>query len=626
MRTESYPASSKWPSATRERPCPKCGKVNRCRIAPDDLAGICWRSGASDVWHDDNGQHNGNGQHRRADPPPTRPKPTFISAEKAIEAACPRGGKLIYVKTYPRDAMRVARFAMPDGEKEFRPVHPVANGWAIGDPPGLLPLYRGDELPEDGPIIVVEGEKCADLARELGLAAVASAHGSKSPHKSEWQPLAGRDVWILPDADQPGEKYAQAVARILANVSCVVKIVRLPGLAEGEDIEQFDAAIGAQPEATRAEIQRLASEAEVYSLPMPDWTTAEPDAPILPTFTSARELCKGNPPMNPCVIDGLLRLREIGNAISVSKGNKSWLMMQLAVSVASGRMFLGKFPVARGDVLIIDNELHKNTLANRLPKVAAAMGIAWDEIADHIFIESLRGRLRDIHALRPFFNAIEPGRFTLIILDALYRLLPPGCDENSNANMASVYNAIDGYTERLGAAVFLVHHSSKGSQSGKSVTDTGAGAGSQSRACDTHFILRPHEEDGCAVVDAAVRSFPPIEPFCLRWNFPIWTLADDLDPDKLRQAKPRKKAEPIEAPEPWTAEKFATAFLTGEPKTEATICAEAVGPDLSERKAKLLLRAACESGKGFKWESTDRKKPIRYANREPNLTEIGGAK
>jgi hypothetical protein len=123
-----------------------------------------------------------------------------------------------------------------------------------------------------------------------------------------------------------------------------------------------------------------------------------------------------------------------------------------------------------------------------------------------------------------------------------------------------------------------------------------------------------------------VRSFPPIEPFCVRWDFPRWTLADDLDPADLREAKARKKAAPVEAPEPWTAARFAETFLTAEPKTEVMICAEAVGPDLSERKAKLLLRAAVESGKGSKWAAIDRTKPARYANREPNLIESGGVK
>jgi hypothetical protein len=350
------------------------------------------------------------------------------------------------------------------------------------------------------------------------------------------------------------------------------------------------------------------------------------DAPILPTFTSARELCKGSPAMNPPVIHGLLREREIGNAVSISKAGKSWLMNQLAVAVASGAIFLGKFQTERGNVLIVDNELHKSTLANRLPKVAAGMGVPWEEIADHIFVESLRGRLRDIHALAPYFNAIKPGKFSLIILDALYRLLPIGCDENSNADMAAVYNSLDRYAQHVGAAIFIVHHGSKGNQSGKSVVDVGAGAGSQSRAADTHFVLRPHDEDNAVVVDAAVRSFPPIQPFCLRWAFPIWTLADDLDPTQLRESKRKKAAIAEPPPDPWTTGRFAAAFIVAEPKTEAGICADAVGPDLSERKAKRLLRASVDEGLAYRWEFTDRKKPHRFATVEQPVTAIGGVK
>ncbi len=61
-------------------------------------------------------------------------------------------------------------------------------------------------------------------------------------------------------------------------------------------------------------------------------------------------------------------------------------------------------------------------------------------------------------------------------------MLPAGIDENDNAAMSQVYNAIDRYAEMLQASFILVHHSSKGSQSGKSVTDVGSGAGAISRA------------------------------------------------------------------------------------------------------------------------------------------------
>ena len=67
-----------------------------------------------------------------------------------------------------------------------------------------------------------------------------------------------------------------------------------------------------------------------------------------------------------------------------------------------------------------------------------------------------------------------------------------------------------------------MHHATKGNQSDRRVTDVGAGGGAQARAADTHLVLREHEQPNMVVLDAAVRSFPPIEPMTLRWSFPLW--------------------------------------------------------------------------------------------------------
>ena len=65
--------------------------------------------------------------------------------------------------------------------------------------------------------------------RAPGLVATTSAHGAQSPHKSDWSPLAGKDVVILPDHDAPGENYAKAVVRFWpTNPRPRVKIFRLP--------------------------------------------------------------------------------------------------------------------------------------------------------------------------------------------------------------------------------------------------------------------------------------------------------------------------------------------------------------------------------------------------------------
>ncbi|QOJ00577.1 MAG: AAA family ATPase [Phycisphaeraceae bacterium] len=312
-----------------------------------------------------------------------------------------------------------------------------------------------------------------------------------------------------------------------------------------------------------------------------------------PQFISVRQLMAACPALRPPVIDGLLREGETMNLIASPKTGKSWLVLDLAIAVATGRPWLGRFPTVAGDVLIIDNELHGETSANRIPKVAKARGLGTDEFADKVFIRNLRGGLQDIVSLGPYFRAIEPGRFRLIVLDAFYRFLPAGMDENANADMASLYNHIDRYAADLACAFVLIHHSSKGNQSGKSVTDVGAGAGSQSRATDAHLVLRPHEEPDVVVLDAAVRSWPPQESACLRWAFPVWDVADDLDPKRLKVETPRRRqrADRPSPPEDWTPERFVGAFMSGGPALRDEILM-AAAKDLSHAKASSMLKLA----------------------------------
>ncbi len=276
------------------------------------------------------------------------------------------------------------------------------------------------------------------------------------------------------------------------------------------------------------------------------------------------------------VIHGLLRRGETMNVIAPPKSGKSWLVLALAMAVATGRSWLDTFSTVAGDVLLIDNELHPETIAHRIPQVAECLRIGMNEIGHTMHVLPLRGRLRDIFALESFFESIEPGRYALIVLDAFYRCMPRRMDENDNGTMASIYNHVDALAERLECSFVLIHHATKGNQSAKSVADVGAGAGSQSRAADAHLVLRPHEEPNAVVLEAVVRSWPPVEPMVLRWQFPAWVPAPDLDPTLLRSERPKRTkpvAKPPETPEPpaWTMERFVEAFISEEPVPTAVI-------------------------------------------------------
>jgi len=221
------------------------------------------------------------GRPRATTPTPkaTKPKRTWASLQAALGDMTPPGGTLAGKWEYP-SGYAVARYDLPDGSKTFRPMHQTPDGWACGDPEGLLPLYQGDDLPVDGTIYVAEGEKACDAVASVGLPAVTSPHGSASPRKADWTPLAGRDVVILPDNDHPGRKYADTVGEILMSLSppARVKVLELDGLPGGGDMVEWIDADGPMGEKTTEEIvERIRALARRLEWLTPPTTEATPE-------------------------------------------------------------------------------------------------------------------------------------------------------------------------------------------------------------------------------------------------------------------------------------------------------------------------------------------------------------
>ena len=189
---------------------------------------------------------------------------SYPTAKDAIAALEKQHGKRSALWTYHNaggDPVGVVvRWELPGGKKDIRPVAKHEGGWRVGGMPDPRPLYGLPDLADAQRVYITEGEKAADAARGIGLAATTSAHGSQSPDKTDWTPLSGKECIILPDHDQPGEKYANAVAVILAKLSpaAVVKVVRLPDLPDHGDIADWASAYQnrAQGDADAGELRR----------------------------------------------------------------------------------------------------------------------------------------------------------------------------------------------------------------------------------------------------------------------------------------------------------------------------------------------------------------------------------
>ncbi|MDQ2867947.1 MAG: hypothetical protein M3R59_05985, partial [Verrucomicrobiota bacterium] len=129
---------------------------------------------------------------------------------------------------------------------------------------------------------MTEGEKAASvLHAALGVITTTSAHGAKSPHKSDWSSLQGRDVVILPDNDPEGAAYAGKVAEILLsfNSPATIRIVNLPDLpVKGDVVEWLDEKGQTPADSILRELELLVGNAGECSPPEP---VADEDATAL---------------------------------------------------------------------------------------------------------------------------------------------------------------------------------------------------------------------------------------------------------------------------------------------------------------------------------------------------------
>ena len=82
-------------------------------------------------------------------------------------------------------------------------------------------------------------KKSADAGMRCELPSIASKGGSKAATQTDWSSIAGRDVVILPDNDEVGEKFVAKVTTLLHALDppATVKVVRLKARPpEGGDL------------------------------------------------------------------------------------------------------------------------------------------------------------------------------------------------------------------------------------------------------------------------------------------------------------------------------------------------------------------------------------------------------
>jgi hypothetical protein len=162
------------------------------------------------------------------------------------------------------------------------------------------------------------------------------------------------------------------------------------------------------------------------------------------------------PVSTPWLVESLWSAHGVGLIGGAPKSCKTWLALDLAISVASATPALGRFNVqSAGPVLLYAAEDSAESVQERLFGIASARGLVLRSLdigiilTPELRLDTERDRLR----LRKTLDGRYPR---LLILDPLVRL--HRSDENSAAEMSSLLGELRALQREYDLAIVLVHH------------------------------------------------------------------------------------------------------------------------------------------------------------------------
>ena len=162
---------------------------------------------------------------------------------------------------------------------------------------------------------------------------------------------------------------------------------------------------------------------------------------------------------SPWLVEQVWGQGGVGVIGGAPKSCKTWLALEIAVAVASGRPCLDRFDVAQpGRVLVYAAEDAPEQMRERIESLARARRTDFNALDVCLILEpSLRlDRTDDLRRLRETLARYRP---TLLVLDPYVRL--QRVDENDATKVSSVLAALRELSRTFHLAVTLVHHTRK---------------------------------------------------------------------------------------------------------------------------------------------------------------------
>jgi RecA-family ATPase len=198
------------------------------------------------------------------------------------------------------------------------------------------------------------------------------------------------------------------------------------------------------------------------------------------------------------------------NGITMISGEprsyKTWILLHIAMAVATGGLVFGKFQAQPGRVLMIDEENRKSLLKSRF-EILGAKSDSNLQIDLMVKTGFALDRSKDFDYL---YELVEKNKYKLVTLDSFVRIHSK--DENMAREVSEIFKLL-GRIQQLGTSIVITHHHRK-EQAGKTMRKSQSLRGSSDilAALDSHLSV-DRNKDQIEITQTKLRDAEELETF-----------------------------------------------------------------------------------------------------------------
>lgn len=333
------------------------------------------------------------------------------------------------------------------------------------------PLYDLHRIPgSSGAVYIVEGEKDVATLQGMGLTATTAPNGASAKWQTYYNDvLAGRDIVIVTDNDDPGRKYGQTVAKGVQPIANSVKVVPSTAIYTDTptkgDISDIVGIIGQA--AALEELTRATAAAPVY-----DPKAAAPEDPEEePRYFEARRASEVEEDHTRFTWYPYLPAGDYSVLMAAGGTGKSFFCCGVAAAISSGEPLpeyylqgLEAEKVEPKNVLLISGEDRAPMLRKRLEASGANLDNCFIlDINDTngLLLPAGEGDKAGNATWNHLFDKYRPE---FVMLDPWHCFLPSSVDINKVNAVRQVLHNVAVLCQKHDCSMLLVSHVNKKAQ------------------------------------------------------------------------------------------------------------------------------------------------------------------